>query len=214
MYGLIYKDLLTTYKKHSKIDVFVNLGVLAALLALLRGMGAIIASCSFCPVMVSAILLTLTIADEECSWDRFALTLPLGKRRIVTGRYCFCGLAVAGCFLFAVALNLAAALLWREASLGVHLGFCLLGLGISILFASLLIPASYRFGQNGSALVLLLMLVFAVGVAVLLGKLGVDILAPTAAQLAWIAAVSAVLLAAGVYASLRLSIAIYSKKHS
>jgi len=85
MTGLIYKDFLVlnkTIKTYALITVFY---------AVMGALGMFNASfiVAFLSVMIMVLPLSAVAYDDQAGWDRCAMSLPLGRRRVVTARYLF-----------------------------------------------------------------------------------------------------------------------------
>ena len=85
MTGLIMKDILVM-RKALKSYLFIM--VLYAVMAWLDilNFGFII---TFIQVMLMVLPITAFAYDEQAKWDRYAMSLPLGRSKVVGARYLF-----------------------------------------------------------------------------------------------------------------------------
>lgn len=143
MTGLVWKDLLVMRKTLKTYALF-----LAFYLALaVMGMFAL----SFVTAMINVIVMMLPISafsyDDAAKWDRYAMTLPLGRRAVVGARYLF----VLMISLSAAAFGLAACVIMSLAGRGdlaESLATVLVSLGVGLFIADILMPLSYKLGPE------------------------------------------------------------------
>ncbi len=85
MTGLIYKDFLVLNK------TIRSYALIIVLYMVLGGLGMFSASfiIAFLAVMIMVLPLSAVAYDDQAGWDRCAMSLPLGRRRVVTARYLF-----------------------------------------------------------------------------------------------------------------------------
>ena len=143
MTGLIWKDFYVMRKAvTSYLVVLVIYGVLAYLE--LFNFGFII---TFLQVMLMVLPMSAFAYDAQAKWDRYAMSLPLGRKSVVGARYLFV-LALA---LITAAMGLAAsAFLWQiHADDIVELVLTLLVASFLGLFVSaVLLPLNYKLGAE------------------------------------------------------------------
>lgn len=143
MTGLIYKDFLVMRKAvMSYLVVLVIYGVLAYLE--LFNFGFVI---TFLQVMLMVLPMSAFAYDEQAKWERYAMSLPLGRGAVVGARYLFV-LALA---LITAAMGLAAsAVLWQiHADDILELVLTLLVASFLGLFVSaVLLPLNYKLGAE------------------------------------------------------------------
>lgn len=89
MKGLLWKDCLTIRKKYGLPRLVLDLAILAALLVVLEGTGALVVSLLLVPLEVTSMVISLTSFDETWKWDKYAAALPVSQAEIVKSRYAF-----------------------------------------------------------------------------------------------------------------------------
>ena len=126
--------------------------------------------------------------DEQSKWDRYAMSLPLGRSKVVGARYLF----VLALTLFTVAMGLAGtALLYLAHQVDPLEMFVALmvSTAIGLLLPTILLPLSYKLGAERARPYLYAIIFIPIIAVVLLVKAGVldmsllkgmDLLAPTA----------------------------------
>ncbi len=97
MKGLFVKDLLTIRKKYGIARLFVDIAIMVALMFILEDKGALFISFLLIPLEIMSMVITLATCDEQWRWGKYAISLPVSKKQIVSGRYGFAVLmSVAG----------------------------------------------------------------------------------------------------------------------
>ena len=184
MTGLILKDLLVMRKA---LKSYLMIMVLYAVLAYLE-----VLNYSFIITFVQIILAVMPISafayDEQSKWDRYAMSLPLGRSKVVGARYLF----VLALTLFTVAMGLAGTALLYLAHQSDPLEMfvtLMVSTAIGLLIPTILLPLSYKLGAERARPYLYAIVFIPVIAVVLLAKAGVldmsmlkgmDLLAPTA----------------------------------
>ena len=143
MTGLILKDLFVMRKV---LRSYLLLIVIYAILAYLDFFDY-----SFIITFIQIILAVLPISafayDEQSKWDRYAMSLPLGRSKVVGARYLF----VLALTLFTVAMGLAGtALLYLAHQVDPLEMFVTLMVSttIGLLLPTILLPLSYKLGAE------------------------------------------------------------------
>ena len=145
MSGLIWKDLMVlrkTLKTHGLFFLFYFLMAAVGLFNI-----------SFVTAVLQLIVIMLPMSafayDEQAKWDRYAIALPLGRRRVVAARYLFTLLMV----LIAAAFSLLTCTVISITGNGLfleNLAAVLTTLGLGLLVADLLLPLNYKLGPERS----------------------------------------------------------------
>ena len=184
MTGLIWKDFLVMRKALKSYVQLIGIYILLAYLDFF--------DYSFIITFIQVILAVLPISafayDEQSKWDRYAMSLPLGRRGVVGARYLF----VLGLTLFTVAAGLAGtALLYlvHQADPLEMFVTLMVSTTIGLLIPTILLPVSYKLGPERARPFLYAIVFIPTIAVVLLVKAGVldmsllkgmDLLAPTA----------------------------------
>jgi len=203
MTGLIWKDLLVMRKT---LKSYLLLMVVYAVLAYLDffDYGFII---TFVQMILAVLPISAFAYDELSKWDRYAMSLPLGRSRVVGARYLFV-LALALCTFSLGLFGTAFIHLLQQENLMEMLLTLMVSATIGLLIPAILLPLCYKLGAERARPYLYAIIFIPVVAVVLLARAGVlyvsllkgmDLLAPAAL------AGSAVLLPLGGLAGLFLS---------
>ena len=184
MTGLIMKDILMMRKVLKSYLLLIVIYIVLAYLDFF--------DYSFIITFVQVILAVMPISafayDEQSKWDRYAISLPLGRNRVVGARYLFVLLLT----LFTVAMGLAGtALLYlvQQADPLEMFVTLMVSTTIGLLIPTILLPLSYKLGAERARPYLYAIIFIPIIAVVLLVKAGVldmsllkgmDLLAPTA----------------------------------
>ena len=144
MIGLVIKDMLVMRKTIRTYAMFLAFYLIMTVL----GLFTISFTTSILQLIVMLLPMSAFSFDEMAKWDRYALTFPLGRRALVTGRYLFalimtlvaglCGLL--SCVLVSIFDNQEMIL---ENMMTVM--FCL---SLGLLYADILLPLCYKLGPD------------------------------------------------------------------
>ncbi len=184
MIGLITKDFLVMRKALKAYVLLMGIYIILAYLDFF--------DYSFIITFIQMVLAVMPISafayDEQAKWDRYAMSLPLGRRGVVGARYLF----VLGLTLFTVAAGLAGtALLYlvHQADPLEMFVTLMVSTTIGLLIPTILLPLSYKLGAERARPYLYAIIFIPIIAVVLLVKAGVldmsllkgmDLLAPTA----------------------------------
>ena len=143
MTGLILKDVLVLRKalRSYALCLFFYMGMAAV------GLFSISFITAFMQVIVMILPMSAFAYDEQAKWDRYALTLPVGRRAVVTARYLFMLLMVLVAALFALASCLVLSLV-QQGDLMENIGTGAVALALGLLAADLNLPMSYAMGPE------------------------------------------------------------------
>ncbi len=184
MIGLITKDFLVMRKALKSYVLLMGIYIILAYLDFF--------DYSFIITFIQMVLAVMPISafayDEQAKWDRYAMSLPLGRRGVVGARYLF----VLALTLLTVAAGLAGtALLYLTHQSDPLEMFVTLMVSttIGLLIPTILLPLSYKLGPERARPFLYAIVFIPTIAVVLLVKAGVldmsllkgmDLLAPTA----------------------------------
>ena len=143
MTGLVLKDFLVLRKALRTYVLFLIFYLIMAIVGLF--------SISFITAFVQIIVMILPMSsfayDDLAKWDRYAMTLPLGRRAVVRAKYVFVVLmilvAAAFALLSCVALSITAAQPVEE-NLAAGVG----ALSVGLLAVDLTLPLNYKMGPE------------------------------------------------------------------
>ena len=143
MTGLMLKDILVLRKTLRSYVLFLLFYVGMAAV----GLFAIPFITAFVQIIVMVLPMSAFAYDEQAKWDRYALTLPVGRRTVVTARYLFVLLMIITAALFALVscqiLSLA-----QQGDMLENLGTAAVSLALGLLAADLNLPMSYAMGPE------------------------------------------------------------------
>ena len=148
MRGLLIKDFLAVRKKYGVARLVMDLAIIAALMILLEGIGAIFVNFLLIPLEAASMAITLANLDEQWKWGRYAVALPLSKKQIVAGRYAFTGLAALIGLCAALAVNTISCLCFPAWQYGFYLVLSAASFCVTLLFLAFILPSSYWLGVN------------------------------------------------------------------
>lgn len=143
MTGLVLKDILVMRKTLKSYALFLCLYLLLSLLGVF--------DIYFVTAMINVIIMMLPIGafsyDEAAKWDRYAMSLPLSRRRIVGARYLFALfmalMAAAFGLLAVVLLSIVGNVVLIEA-----LSTILTSMGVGLFITDILLPLCYKLGPE------------------------------------------------------------------
>ena len=143
MTGLVMKDILVMRKTLKSYALFLCLYLLLSLLGVF--------DIYFVTAMINVIIMMLPIGtfsyDEVAKWDRYAMSLPLSRRRIVGARYLFALfmalMAAAFGLLAVVLLSIVGNVVLIEA-----LSTILTSIGVGLFITDILLPLCYKLGPE------------------------------------------------------------------
>lgn len=143
MTGLVLKDFLVLRKALRTYVLFLIFYLILAIFDLF--------SISFITAFVQIIVMILPMSsfayDDLAKWDRYAMTLPLGRRAVVRAKYAFVLLMILVAATFAllscVALSITAAQPVEE-NLAAGVG----ALSVGLLAVDVILPLNYKMGPE------------------------------------------------------------------
>ena len=166
MTGLIMKDILVMRKA---LTSYLFIMVLYAVMALLDifNFGFII---TFVQVMLMVLPITAFAYDEQAKWDRYAMSLPLGRSKVVGARYLFV-LVLALCTFSLALFGIAIISLLQQEDLVEMLLTLMVSASIGLLVPAIILPLNYKLGAERARPYLYTVIFIPVIVVVLLSKL-------------------------------------------
>ena len=201
MMSLLYKDLM-------------NLKQQARIYLLIIGIWIVVAGMENNPSFLGGVLAVFSILiaitayayDEKNGWDKYALTMPLGRRELVLSKYALALLTLVCSMVLFVGLNVALRSPGKE-----FLDLSCIFLALGLLVMDVVLPLIFRFGVEKGRVVLMLAFLIPSVIGLVGGELIPDsvtrILFSEASMYVWVAA--GVLL---VPVSAFISLAIYQRK--
>lgn len=207
MKGFIYKDLCllgSVWKSYAFIFVmFLALTVTG------------VYDVSFLFMMVSVILCMYPSSsfsyDELAKWDRFAVSVPNGRVKVVRAKYGFALLLGAFSLVMGLLLSLPAAFLGRM-ELSEGLLTCVGGAAGALLINAIMLPLLFRFGAQKGRILLIAVVAALAGVLGALLAIGGMTAFGSGLLDSFVLVVLPVLTLLALFISYRISLGIYQKK--
>lgn len=143
MIGLVIKDVLVAKKTMKSYLLFLLFYFGLAVM----GVFNITFVTAFLNVLIMMLPMGAFAYDEAARWDRYAMSLPLGRRAVVGARYLF-ALILA---LFAAAVGTASCVIlsiMQKEEIAESMATVLSSLGLGILFAAIILPLCYKMGPE------------------------------------------------------------------
>ena len=143
MTGLIWKDFMV-----SKRTVKAYLGIMIFYAAMtVMGMFSVTFVTAFVSVMLIMLPISAFAYDEQAKWDRYAMSLPIGRSRVVGARYLFTLLIVLVSLAFALLAGATVAVTGKGDLMEVLVS-ALTTLAAGLLIADVLLPLCYKVGPE------------------------------------------------------------------
>lgn len=144
MTGLIVKDFLVMRKSIKAYILFLLFYFVMTALGLF--------SISFITAMVQIIIMMLPLSafsyDELAKWDRYAFSLPLGRRAVAGARYLFALILALFAALFGLVTCLILSLVFHDPNLVENCLTVMVSLGLGLLYCDILLPLTYKLGPE------------------------------------------------------------------
>lgn len=168
MTGLIIKDFLILRKTLKSYLLIIC--IYAALAAL--GMFSISFVAAFISVMVMILPISAFAYDEQAGWDRCAMSLPLGRRRVVTARYLFILFTALVSFAGGAVISVVMAMA-KAGDVIELLATILTTVGVGLVVSAILLPLCYKLGAERARPYLYLVLFLPMAAIFLAYRMGV-----------------------------------------
>ncbi|CVI65666.1 hypothetical protein NDGK_00281 [Clostridiales bacterium CHKCI001] len=159
MKGLLTKDFLTVKKKYGVTRLIMDLAIIAALMIILEGAGAIYISFLLIPLEVASMLITLANSDEQWKWGKYAIALPISKKQIVSSRYAFAGIAAIIGLCVTLIVNTISYFCFPAYQFGFYLFLSVASFCVVLLFLSFILPSNYWLGVNAGFAVMFILII-------------------------------------------------------
>ncbi len=162
MKGLMTKDFLTVKKKYGVTRLIMDFAIITALMLILEGAGAIYISFLLVPLEVASMLITLANFDEQWKWGKYAVALPVSKKRIVSSRYAFGGIAAIIGLCVSLIVNTISYFCFPAYRFGFYLFIAVASFCVVLLFLAFILPFNYWMGVNAGFAVMFIMIILLV----------------------------------------------------
>lgn len=162
MKGLLIKDFLTIRKKYGIPRLIMDVAIIAALMVVLGGTGAIYISFLLIPMEVASMVMSLTTCDEQWKWSKYAISLPVSKTQIVQSRYAFALIISLVGLVVAFIVNSISFLCFPEYKFGFYVFLSVVSFGVILLFLSFMLPSNYSLGVNAGFAAMIIMVILLV----------------------------------------------------
>ncbi len=158
MKGLLTKDFLTLKKKYGITRVIIDLAIMSALMIVLESTGSIYISFLLLPLEITSMIISLTTCDEEWKWNKYAISLPITKTKIVKSRYLLAGILSLTGLLIAILVNTISYFCFPKYKYGFYLLIAFASFAIMLLFLAFILPSTYSLGVNAGFAVMIVLL--------------------------------------------------------
>lgn len=167
MKGLILKDILNFKNQQGK--TFLLLIAIYFIIALQMHSSSFFAGVW---MIIGVSLPISSIAyDEKAKWDKYALTMPVTRKDIVTEKYLLAALCVVTGNIISLPII---AVIDKRLDME-SLLVCGLMIGIGFLFNAVILPFVFRFGSENARTIMIIVIAIPFLAAYLLSKLNLDI---------------------------------------
>ena len=144
MTGLIAKDFLVMRKSIRTYILFLIFYFIMAALGIFP--------VSIVTTLVQLIIMMLPLStfsyDELAKWDRYAFSLPLGRRAVAGARYLFALILTLFAALFGLVTCLILSLAFHDSKLVENCMTIMVSLGLGLLYCDILLPLTYKLGPE------------------------------------------------------------------
>ena len=144
MTGLIAKDFLVMRKS---IRTYILFLIFYSIMAALG-----IFPVSIVTTLVQLIIMMMPLSafsyDELAKWDRYAFSLPLGRRAVVGARYLFALLLTLFAALFGLVSCLILSVFFHDPNLVENCLTVTVSLALGLLYCDILLPLTYKLGPE------------------------------------------------------------------
>lgn len=144
MTGLIMKDFLVMRRSIRTYILFL------AFYFVMTALG--IFPISFVTTLVQLIIMMLPLSafsyDEMAKWDRYAFSLPLGRRAVAGARYLFALLLALFAALFGLLSCLVLSMFFHDPNLVENCLTVTVSLALGLLYCDILLPLTYKLGPE------------------------------------------------------------------
>lgn len=162
MKGLITKDFLTVKKKYGVPRLIMDFAIIATLMIILEGAGAIYISFLLVPLEVTSMLITLANFDEQWKWGKYAVALPISKKQIVSSRYTFAVITAMIGFCVCLIVNTISYFCFPTYRFGFYLFIAVASFCVALLFLAFVLPSNYWLGVNAGFAVMFILIILLV----------------------------------------------------
>lgn len=144
MIGLVLKDILVMRKTIRTYAMFLLFYLVMTVLGLF--------TISFTTAILQLIVMLLPMSafsfDETAKWDRYALTFPLGRRALVSGRYLFALVMTVFAALCGLLSCVLVSIFDSQDMLLENMMTVMVCLSLGLLYADILLPLCYKMGPE------------------------------------------------------------------
>lgn len=216
MLGLIIKDITIFLKKFKNINRILVGIIITLMIFFLKSSGTIFLSIVL-PLCTTGIPITLLLSDEKNNWDKYAISTPIIRKKIVLARYITCVGFTLVCSIFTFIMNFLSYCLFAEYTFKIHFLICIIGFLCAYIYLIFIIPTNYAYGANGNSIVMFILLVVILGGTYLMKtyEIGLELIKKMAgAPVGVILLITIIGLIILILLSTLISIKIYEKKYN
>lgn len=215
MRGIMYKDFYEAFCLKKNMLMWILAGILVLLMVVFASspyVFMLVVGVIF-PMIGTSVLEYSNEQDEISGFDKIQLTFPMTRREIVLSKYISGCVAMGGTFLISFILMLVFTYGFRVTSLSAGLQIWGVGIVMGIAFFSVVYVAYFFLGKS-KATVIYLMLVIGIAVGYVMVTMGFGISTVLNMNKTYLIAVGLPVDLALLWGSFRLSVKIYTWRHS
>lgn len=206
MKGLLFKEFMNLKRYRRTLLIILTVFFFSAM------MSKNISLFSEMVILLCAMMAITSFSyDEFAKWDKYALSMPVNRKEIVTSKYLFAAILIiiGSVIAFVVDVVFSVALhqdfLWQEKTL---LYLALAGTGM--LLISIMFPFIYKFGVEKARLIILGIAILPMALSFLFNQANIPMLSQESLQ--WLMYASPIILLIFISLSYQISKTIYYKK--
>lgn len=159
MQGLLTKDFLTLKKKYGMLRLIMDIAIIAALMIVLDGAGALYISFLMIPLEVASMIISLTSCDEQWKWGKYAISLPVSKKTIVKSRYAFALIMALVGLCISLIVNTISYFCFPSYRFGFYLFITVASFCVVLFFLAFILPSNYSLGVNAGFAVMFVLII-------------------------------------------------------
>lgn len=165
MKGLLYKDLISL---RGNLKVMGILIFMFCIIFISQGNSVVY---GITILMLAMMVVTSMALDDQAKWNEYALTMPVTRKEIVLSKYLSALFLVLGGTVISIIIALLSSFFIKtELGLLETLGSIGLIALLALIFISVMIPLTYKFGTEKARLLIIAVGLIPTGIVLILGK--------------------------------------------
>lgn len=168
MKGLILKDILVLKKSFRMMALIMCIYIFMGVIGFLP--------LSIISTMTVVLLMTIPVSafayDEQSGWMRYAVTLPLGRKKIVQARYLFCVILMFAGLILGLILS-AVTTLTDGSPMSENILTVVLGIGAALIIVDINLVLNYKLGTERARMWFYVIVFAPVAIIAVIAKSGI-----------------------------------------